>query len=570
MEKTEKLLSPVKRLRKDVVSRIELENNFDMNQNSSKILLMDYLSNSSAGLETIITLNTIKVPNHFNYISDYFMSEYAKWKNDSYVFINCGTGTGKTTFIEKMVQTRRYRILVLTNRKANRQQIQKHLCLDCDMDLKFVVKVMSYQELETYDELTSENLDTFDYIFCDESHYFLQDSTFNALVNISLWKIMGTRRAIKVFTSATNENIQKIIIQRLSRRYNNDLIVAQKILSYEFSKCATYVNNIICFTDFKQDLLEEVIHSTDQWLIFVKNINQGKELCHQISRTLGDDCIFLDRDSADEGTKIQRETFKNLILNENFAQKVLITTRLLDNGVNVFSTLLKNLVIFDDDPVEIIQMIGRKRSCHSSDSFNLYILNESKQALSSTLQMKLTKRRKFKDVRNDVENKPVLNKIHYSNAKEGIEYRCMSYFNPYFNDYHFNYLGYQQIKNEIESTIALRNYSSPFDLKSNLIITKTCKNQKIHVKNLEEVKRKKFLSEIEPLINVSMPYASKKEKIAFHKLISLHYWNSYQKVGNERKDRPLKLEVLREHFKEHKIPLTFKLSNDDTIALIKK
>lgn len=560
MERTKDLVMPVARLRKDVVQRITKNDSGSKLGNETYQFIPSYNS-LNQGLDFLMSNAVIEVPNHICYLSDYFMNEFRRWRSDSYIFINCGTGTGKTTFIERISKLKEFNVLILTNRTANREQILNHLDFKNNKGLKQYVKVMSYQVLEKTIDFTSDYLDTFDYIFCDEAHYFLQDSTFNSMVNVSLNKILNTKRAVKIFVSATNERIQQNIVHRLSNRYQNDLIVLSKVLIYEMRKSETLIRRIISFESFESDIKNEILNSEEQWLIFVKSIDIGREWAYQLSKVLKDKVIFLDRDSADQGTSVQRNTFKMLIDDEQFEQKVLITTCLLDNGINIRTQTLKNIVIFDDDPVEIIQMIGRKRKQNMNDYFDLYLLNESNQSLGVSLSNAMRKKNKFQDVQRDIEVYKNLNIIHYLNSKDGDEYRAMSYYNYYIRDYSYNYLGYSQICNEIKNLCMLRNIDSPFDLKVEWVMSKLYQNNNVEIITSDDIKRVEFLNSIDEILNVFMPYNTRKDQKAYHKLISNKYWRYFKKHPGERQDRPLSISNLKSRFVEKQISLDFEIKN---------
>lgn len=567
MDKKQNLVTPVKRLTKDVVVRIDAINpNYDDISNTVEPILQTNFRND--GLDVMLKFKTISIPNQYDYISDYFMNEYLKWFQDSYIFINTGTGTGKTTFIEQLVSLGKYQVLILTNRKANRKQILNHLKSKNCYGIGGVVKVMSYQDLERDLEMTSEFLDFYDFIICDESHYFLSDSDFNSLTNISLMKIMGTCRSVKVFMSATNQYVQERITKRLQCRYQNDLAVAQKIFIYNMNKSATVMRNIIGFDSFERDLLDKINNSQEKWLIFVKSIPQGKEIYHQLHPQLKDEVIFLDREAVDEGTEIQKKAFNVLIEYEELYQKVVITTCLLDNGVNIRSTQLKNIVCFEDDPVEIVQMIGRKRSVSYDDFFDLYLINESNQSLAVTFHNAISKKRKFLSVKKDLEAYPILNPDHYLNATDGIEYRNMSYYDPYKIRHCFNFLGYSKVCREIKNLNELRLTDNPFVAKVGWIFEKTGSSILGQITTSNQLSMQRFMESIETVIDKSYPYKTKKDKIAYHVLISNFFWMWFKKLKGERSDRLMNLKKLEEKFLIHKIPLAFNVSNGE-IKIIK-
>lgn len=565
----ENLKQPVIRLRNDVVKRLEVNKSVD-NETSNVIFPYYFNQANENGLEMMLKWKQVMIPEHYHYISDYFMDEFTKWNIDSYVFINTGTGTGKTTFIEKLTQLRQFYILVLTNRTANRKQIVNHLKKGCSNLNQLYVKVISYQELEKDMGMTSEELDRYDYIVCDESHYFLEDSEFNSNTNISLMKIMGTRRAIKIFMSATNQYIQKIIIKRLQRRYNNDLMVVQKIFIYTMNSNATKIRNIISFESLERDLLYEIINSKEKWLIFVKSIEQGKDIMKKLSKYLNsDEMIFMYRDTLDLKAIKEIQTFNILINEETFYQKVMITTSLLDNGVNIRSLELKNIVCFDDDPVEMVQMIGRKRSLATqNDYFDLYLINESNQSLAVSLGNCYNKKKKFKAVKQDIEVYKEKNPVHYINSKEGDEYRNMSYYNPYLKEYYFNYLGFSKVHTEIDNLQQLRIAENSFDVKVNWILEKIGGNITGKVITSEQLNAERFLQSIHSVINQEFLYKTKRDKIYFHSIISNYFWEWFKKENGERSDRPMNIDKLANKFILHQIPLQFEI-NDDKIKIIK-
>lgn len=562
------LINPIKRLRTDVVRRMEVENPITLEKQAINYCYP--ITDNQNSLEVMLKWKEVVIPEDYLYIGDYLMKEFPKWYNDSYIFVCSGTGTGKSSFIEKLAQLGQYRILVLTNRRANRKQIENHLKNSCLNRSYMLVRVLSYQELEKDVDMTSDILDQFDYIVCDEAHYFLADSDFNSLTNLSLMKIMGTKSAIKIFMSATNQYIQIRIIERLKRKYKNELLVAQKTFIYTMKNNATKIRNIISFESFERDLLKQVIKSKDKWLVFVKSIPQGKDIYNQLSKVLGEnEVVFLDRESADGGTEIQKRTFEILIQEETFYQKVLISTCLLDNGVNIRSTQLRNIVCLDDDPVEIVQMIGRKRSVITEhDYFDLYLICESNQSLAVSVGNCYTKKKKFKSVKQDIEVYKELKPVHYLNTKEGIDYRNMSYYDPYVFGYRFNYLGFSKMYIEINNLNQLRMAENPFDVKVNWVLEKVGGSIEGEILSSSRLNAERFLLSIQDLLNREFPYETKKDKIYFHSLMSKHFWTWFKKENGERNDRPLSVEKLKEKFIMLDIGLDFVIENGK-IKLIK-
>ena len=63
----------------------------------------------------------------------------------------------------------------------------------------------------------------------------------------------------------------------------------------------------------------------------------------------------------DAETDKELEQYKMLIEDEKLSHRVTISTKVLDVGINIKSEKV-NVVTFEDDPIEIKQMVGRKRA----------------------------------------------------------------------------------------------------------------------------------------------------------------------------------------------------------------
>lgn len=93
----------------------------------------------------------------------------------------------------------------------------------------------------------------------------------------------------------------------------------------------------------------------DKWLIFVTSKNDGKTLCRRINEETGRKAAFLDSSKKDSAV------WNTLVSEAKFKEDVLITTQVLDNGVNIEDSALKKIVLPFCDRVEMLQMLGRKR-----------------------------------------------------------------------------------------------------------------------------------------------------------------------------------------------------------------
>ena len=127
--------------------------------------------------------------------------------------------------------------------------------------------------------------------------------------------------------------------------------------------------------------------SSDKWLVFVASKKDGEKFRDSLKE---DDVetVFLTSDSKNKPSSLEKvennksdeenekeheyQTYKNIVENEKFSETVLISTSVLDNGINIKDTTVKHVVIDMLDRTEFIQMLGRIR-VGDDQKINLYI-----------------------------------------------------------------------------------------------------------------------------------------------------------------------------------------------------
>lgn len=77
----------------------------------------------------------------------------------------------------------------------------------------------------------------------------------------------------------------------------------------------------------------------------------------------------------------------NLILNEKFEESVLISTSVLDCGINLHDPALKTIALYTDEPTSFMQMIGRKR-LGQGEQVDLWVYLPTRQNFSTKIQSK--------------------------------------------------------------------------------------------------------------------------------------------------------------------------------------
>lgn len=506
-----------------------------------------------AVIDDLLENNTITIPQNVNYIGEYLKNEMYKWKRNDIVFLNAGTGTGKTSFIKMVCETRQVNVLILTNRVANRKQIEN----DLDFLLYYPrrVNVLSYQALETSGNRYVQVLENYDFIFMDESHYFTKDNTFNTMTNCSYNKLMTmkSKRAIRVFMSATNESIVKHGITTYAN-FSGNLTYDQlkkHVWIYEMKKNKSYISEIKKFYEFSE-IIDEINISKEKWLIFVSSYETGVEYMKLILNKTKKSVAFLNRENIDNEEETAKKVLESLINYSIFEEDILLATSIIDNGVNIIDKNLKNIVIFSNEFSETIQELGRKRCMDLEDNFVLYLPNETKRSLSGQLRNKQNKLKYFRQIRRKIEGRYLFDAKVLKNGKKYDKYREAIYLEWSDMSLKPNYLGITNLYNEIKNLEKMLSSEDPFMKKVNLICSKL-NNQPLIEDNI-----KRFLNCITNYLDIEI----RKDDIDTRKYISNYFMKNIYKGKNDKINRHFGLNKLQNRFNEFNVPVDIVLSGE--------
>ena len=350
-------------------------------------------------------------------------AEIVKWASNVPVVISAPTGVGKTTYICNNLLPKVYncgrKLLLLVNRKALSEQTIERLVrniiknympdkdynklrreierdLDdgnigiCDLGPVILTTVQAFTK-------AGENYTGFDdvgVVVVDEAHYFKADAIFNVRTAAGFDKIFTEfPNAIKIFVTATPQNILPDIIEKgfannieetwtAYGRYvpgvyhidgrNPGQVLNDGGVSYYNKSVVMYIfpdigknYKFIALKDMG-DYSKTIAPLVDD----IKNDKEGKavlfidnkQVCSEIAKQFEGNSVFINAETKYAGINDNNYVaYKRLLLNEKFDAKVLITTSVLDNGVNINDTTLKRIFIGTDDSVKFMQMLGRLR-----------------------------------------------------------------------------------------------------------------------------------------------------------------------------------------------------------------
>lgn len=323
------------------------------------------------------------------YVSEIIGEEYKQWTPARRVFISAPTGSGKTTFILDVLYPyaigQGKRILYLINRKVLREQIEKQVQEIAYMKLKnsnamSYITIMTYQTLE---ELAKRNpgaevLHGYSYIICDEAHYFLKDSLFNTSTDVSYNFVDWYRgKAVLVFISATIDKIKDTIHDNnkvaidYSTQYR-EKSVNESDFWYKGEPQYNYLD-ISIFGKIAD--IPNIVTNTQnkgKWFIFINDITEGKNIENSL-RKQDVDAIFIDARYDSDEEKSHAVVY--LVKEQIMKHKVIISTSVLDNGISVNDSELRNMIVLAESEEDLIQMLGRKR--YDGKRVNLYLCLQS-------------------------------------------------------------------------------------------------------------------------------------------------------------------------------------------------
>ena len=331
------------------------------------------------------------------WVTDAIGDDYKKWRRGDVVRIESQTGTGKTVLVTGSVDGKikgivdrmedYENLIYICNRLELKRQIKLDLLKKWGIELPKTneeldeitkirnVVITSYHAI-AFSELGNiyseycNNMDDYDYIICDECHYFLTDSSFNNKTYLSYNNLIlkHHRNAIKIFISATMDEIAKVIEKGFMLNLECAFGTSKNssIYTYSTDKDYSYLD-VKYYKNIKS--IEQLIKndkSEAKWIIFVSSKSKGKAVEKQLNEYKVN-CTFVYAGMSNDE--------KKMITNDSkFKSKVLITTKALDNGINIKDRSVKNIVVESWDKTTFIQEIGRVRfKINDAPTINLFI-----------------------------------------------------------------------------------------------------------------------------------------------------------------------------------------------------
>lgn len=241
--------------------------------------------------------------------------------------------------------------------------------------------------------ISGDVIPEFDVYICDEAHYFLSDSEFNLYTDIIYeYLINRSHNKTLLFMTATYRNI----FNKIERDIKNRL--RQKAIKYFLPTDYSYVNKICWFRNGDlYGIIDDLLKNTDDKIMyFCNSITKMRKLYNHYSPTKGHNCD--EDENVIHETKIQYMNFycsdtsdnkginfvkkycsKDIIYRDrntggySYNNRLLITTKVLDNGVDFKDRKVKHIICDIFDLESAIQCLGRKRIIDENDTCTFYV-----------------------------------------------------------------------------------------------------------------------------------------------------------------------------------------------------
>lgn len=329
---------------------------------------------------------------------------------DQPVLISAQTGSGKSTFIFKTllpIARRNHRkILYLVSRKAQMQHVKRDAikdsyngekrggtsfrCKTKDYNESMIENIIEFGDLivMSYQEYVFEaswlKMEKILFVVMDEAHYFLSDADFNPYTEVCLNTLMDRCiNNIRIYMTATADEVGTTLYEaemHSAARRHCDVWFRFRVIY--MAENYSYLDPV--FFQKPSSLMKEICESSKEiaWLIFVRSKKEGKKLSEDLRILLndGEDIAFITAQSND-GENLE---VLSILKNEELRTRITFSTKVLDLGVNLKMENLR-IAIFDDDIIEIKQMIGRYRLTSVQRKLPIYIQIPSQEILNTRL-----------------------------------------------------------------------------------------------------------------------------------------------------------------------------------------
>ena len=304
------------------------------------------------------------------------INDIESWSSKDIIIISAGTGAGKSYFIKNSL----YEYAKLMNKKIlfliHRRNCVDQFIYEIQNDNKDdIIDIQTYQSIESQILQCDKHIDysQYQYIVSDEFHYFISDAGFNCTTDLSLNEILKQKNCIKLFMSATGENVEKYLQGQYKR-----------ICTYRLPPDYSHVKRLTFFPqdDAMSDIAKHIIRSGEKGMFFIQSAKKAYKLFKEFEKY----AIFNCGKSDNHYKYVDKDKINNMLQKQQFEENILVTTSCFDAGANIVDKKVKYVIADIVDVGSLIQCLGRKRSISADDKVEFYIKTINNQQLAGLMR----------------------------------------------------------------------------------------------------------------------------------------------------------------------------------------
>ena len=272
-------------------------------------------------------------------VSDFLMPYYRHWEIGQKILLSAPMGSGKSYFIYNYLIKDDKKVLILSNRSLLRQQYETYIANSNNTN----VELYTYQKLEN---ILRQNgtIEHFDYIICDEAHYFITDS-WNSTTDLSFRYVNNAKDSIVLFMSATGNEVFELF--KLA-----DIETTNYYIQADYTRFEMYYYNTNGDDMVQHLIANEIVDKDNKILYFSSNKKVALEL-YELYKPMASITV--------SATDKEIENTVDAFVDNKCNYTLTIATSCIDNGIDIFDETLKYIVCDLFDLTQVIQCLGRKR-----------------------------------------------------------------------------------------------------------------------------------------------------------------------------------------------------------------
>jgi hypothetical protein len=278
--------------------------------------------------------------------------------------------SGKTTMIASqlipLAEEQNKSILFLYPRSAIGNQLEH----------KFKSHVIDFRTYQSVEQDLENGLimNHYDFIVCDEAHYFVEDSDFNENTELSFDYINNERNSVKILLSGTPDPLQYV-------EFKSPIIVMTTI---DYSNHNVEIVFLTRSTKAIENEIRRNLEDNQQTLVF----SSSATTAYEMSRSFLEHNPFFISSKGNKTfqDKNDEDIREKIITQEKTDRQVGFMTAAMNTGIN-FNEDIRNVVIIGTpSSVDIRQSVARVRKGQDNRKVRLYIQVPFGQAIRTKVE----------------------------------------------------------------------------------------------------------------------------------------------------------------------------------------